>query len=132
MPLADVHAGEWRQAPERLLELDPNENQRRQHTVLNPGHVHFWLPPFPDPRLWSAAVDPADTCCTYTIRVFLGDPDAPLLHLRTQTKCYLQRLLKKFGFDDISGTRAALLQRFQAGSYEIPFAEYRIDSRECL
>ncbi len=132
MPLADAHAGEWRQAPQRLLQLDPNENQRRQQPVLNPGHVHFWLPPFPDPRLWSAAVDPADTYSTYTIRTFLGDPDAPLLHLRTQTKCYLQGLLRKFGFDDISGTRAALLQRFQAGNYGIPFVVYRIDSRECL
>ena len=132
MPLADVHAGEWRQAPERLPELDPNKNQRRQHPVLNPGHVHFWLPPFPDPCLWSAAVDPADTCCTYTIRVFLGDPDAPLLHLKTQTKSYLQGLLRRFGFNDISGTRTALLQRFQAGNYGLPFVEYRIDSRECL
>jgi hypothetical protein len=132
MPIVDAHAGEWRQAPERLLELDPNENQRRQQPLLNPGQVHFWLPPFPDARLWSAAVDPADTCSTYTIRAFLGDLDAPLLHLRTQTKSYLQGLLRRFGFDDFSGTRAALLQRFQAGNYGIPFVEYRIDSRECL
>ncbi len=46
----------------------------------NPGHIHFWLTPQPDPRAWSAAVSVAETCNVYTIRAFFGDPDAALPH----------------------------------------------------
>jgi hypothetical protein len=46
----------------------------------NPGHIHFWLAPQPDPRAWSAAVSVAETCNVYTIRGFFGDPDAALPH----------------------------------------------------
>ena len=116
-----------------LLGFNPFENQERAPLALNPGHVHFWLPPYPEPRAWSASVDAADTCSIYTIRAFLGGPDVPLSHhIKPQNKSYLQDLLRRSGVVDVTGTRAALLQRYQAGNYGIPCVQYRIDGRECL
>lgn len=96
----------------------------------NPGHIHFWLAPQPDPRAWSADVSVADSSNIYTIRAFLGDPDATLPYwMKAEKKFALQRLLQRCGFDDISGTKDALLHRFQTGK---PYVDFRIDSRECL
>ena len=81
-----------------------------------------------DPRAWSAAG--AETCSIYTVRAFLGDPDASLPSwIKTLKKSQLQGMMQSSGFGDISGTKDALLYRFQTG---IPFVEYRIDGRECL
>jgi hypothetical protein len=96
----------------------------------NPGHVHFWLAPQLDPRAWSAAVSVADTCNIYKIRAFLGDPDATLPYwMKGRKKNELIRLLQESGFDDTSGTKEALLHRFQTGK---PFVDFCIDGRECL
>ena len=84
--------------------------------------------PPPDPRVWSAAV--AETCSIYTVHAFLGDPDASLPSwIKTLNKSQLQGMMQSSGFADISGTKDALLYRFQTG---VPFVEYRIDGRECL
>ena len=84
--------------------------------------------PPPDPRAWSAAV--AETCSIYTVRAFLGDPDASLPSwIKALNKSQLQGMMQSSGFGDISGTKDALLYRFQTG---VPFVEYRIDGRECL
>jgi hypothetical protein len=84
--------------------------------------------PPPDPRAWSAAA--AETCSIYTVRACLGDPDASLPSwIKTLNKSQLQGMMQSSGFSDISGTKHALLHRFQTG---VPFVEYRIDGRECL
>ena len=96
----------------------------------NPGHIHFWLAPQPDPRAWSEWVGAADTCNVYKIRAFFGDPDAALPYwMKAEKKSDLQDMLRESGFADTSGTKDALLHRFQTG---IPFVDFRIDGRECL
>jgi hypothetical protein len=64
------------------------------------------------------------------VRAFLGDPDASLLSwIKTLNKSQLQGMMQSSGFSDISGTKGALLYRFQTG---VPFVKYSIDGRECL
>jgi hypothetical protein len=132
-PLAAVSASQMI-PPAAALQAADNEVEDRWEAMqlrkLNPGHVHFWLAPTPDPRAWSAGVDVTETCSIFTIRAFLGDPDASLpSSMKALNKSQLRGIMQRSGFDDISGTKDALLYRIQTG---VPFVEYRIDGRECL
>jgi hypothetical protein len=105
-----------------------------QEAGVEAAHGRMGIPqraeraPPPDPRAWSAAT--AETCSIYTVRAFLGDPDASLPSwIKTLNKSQLQGMMQSSGFSDLSGTKDALLYRFQTG---VPFVEYCIDGRECL
>lgn len=105
-----------------------------QEAGVEAAHGRMGIPqraeraPPPDPRAWSAAT--AETCSIYTVRAFLGDPYASLPSwIKTLNKSQLQGMMQSSGFSDISGTKDALLYRFQTG---VPFVEYCIDGRECL
>ena len=65
-------------APDNIEHFQRSGGRPELMPHANPGHIHFWLAPQPEPRAWSAAVGAADTCNVYTIRAFFGDPDATL------------------------------------------------------
>lgn len=117
-------------APDNIEHFQCSGGRRELMPHANPGHIHFWLAPQPDPRTWSAAVGAADTCNLYTIRAFFGDPDATLPYwMKGQKKSGLQRMLRESGIDDTSGTKDVLLHRYQTGK---SFVDFLIDGRECL
>ena len=48
---------------------------------------------------------------------------------KTQSKSDLQRMMRHAGFDDVSGTKVQLLERYATGK---PFVLFKIDARECV
>jgi hypothetical protein len=102
-----------------------NQNPDLQNTVAKKSRKAL----APNPRAWSSSTSDFQ-CKIYTIRAFLGDPDFPLPNFIRNFKIGgLQNMMRRSGFVDVSGTKDALLHRFQT---EVPFVEFRIDGRECL
>ena len=88
-------------------------------------------PPPPDVRAWSAQIADGEPGATvYTLKAFLGDPwEIHPSWMRTQSRSELQEMLRDAGFDDVSGDKRAMLERYANGK---PFVQFKIDSRECL